>query len=183
MSDPEPSSAFNEDDYKTNWGFEDDREKSAGSTSTADRAASAESTGSKRAGDDWFGDKPVDYGAVEENKDSLSSSSEDDEDEEDEEEEEEEEIDKSNFTFWEHTKDHVTRYFQETTVHGFRYVVEGVNIYERGLWMIFITCAITYAGTLINVSLDENKVNSQLHGSGSTLTHKGITKQSSVDKS
>ena len=56
-------------------------------------------------------------------------------------------------------KDHVFNYFQETTVHGFRYVVEGVNIYERGLWMIFITCAITYAGTLINVSLDENKVN------------------------
>ena len=56
-------------------------------------------------------------------------------------------------------KDHVFNYFQETTVHGFRYVVEGQNSFERGIWIVFIICAITYAATLIRTSLIENTLN------------------------
>ena len=32
----------------------------------------------------------------------------------------------------------VESYFSETTVHGFRYIVEGKNIYEKVFWTIMI---------------------------------------------
>ena len=36
-------------------------------------------------------------------------------------------------------------YFRETTVHGFRYVVEGRNIFERLVWATFIILGFSYS--------------------------------------
>ena len=36
-------------------------------------------------------------------------------------------------------------YFKETTVHGFRYVVEGRNIFERLGWAVFIVAGFSYS--------------------------------------
>ena len=43
-------------------------------------------------------------------------------------------------------------YFTETTVHGFRYVVEGRNNFERLAWMLFIFFGFTYAGHTVFVA-------------------------------
>lgn len=49
-------------------------------------------------------------------------------------------------------KNDVVGYFSETTVHGFKYVVQGRNIYERLAWLIviaigFALCAILIIGS------------------------------------
>lgn len=41
------------------------------------------------------------------------------------------------------------RYFSETTVHGFRYVVEGRNRLERLVWVLFILFGFTYTAYLV----------------------------------
>ena len=40
---------------------------------------------------------------------------------------------------------HVSRYFRETTVHGFRYVVDGRNACERLFWISFILAGYAFA--------------------------------------
>ena len=40
-------------------------------------------------------------------------------------------------------------YFSETTVHGFRYIVEGRNRCERISWLLFIAFGFWYAGVTI----------------------------------
>ena len=42
-------------------------------------------------------------------------------------------------------KEDLRGYFSETTVHGFRYVVEGRNLLERLAWIGFIICCFAYS--------------------------------------
>ena len=41
---------------------------------------------------------------------------------------------------------YVTGYFAETTVHGFHYVIEGKNKFEKLIWIFFIAMSIYFAG-------------------------------------
>ena len=49
----------------------------------------------------------------------------------------------------EELKNDVVGYFSETTVHGFRYIVEGRNRYERFAWILFIAFGFWYSGLTI----------------------------------
>ena len=40
-------------------------------------------------------------------------------------------------------------YFKETTVHGFRYVVEGRSTFERWVWILFILFGFVFSGYII----------------------------------
>lgn len=46
-------------------------------------------------------------------------------------------------------------YFSETTVHGFRYVVEGRNSFEKLFWIIVITAGFILSGLIIFQSLSD----------------------------
>ena len=46
-------------------------------------------------------------------------------------------------------KNVVCTYFRETTVHGFRYVVDGANVFERGFWMIVIIASFFVSAQVI----------------------------------
>lgn len=46
-------------------------------------------------------------------------------------------------------KNDVIGYFSETTVHGFKYVVQGRNIYERLAWLIVIAIGFALCSALI----------------------------------
>ena len=46
-------------------------------------------------------------------------------------------------------KTDVVGYFSETTVHGFKYVVRGRNIYERLAWLIVIVIGFALCSVLI----------------------------------
>ena len=43
----------------------------------------------------------------------------------------------------------IVGYFSETTVHGFRYIVQGRNIFERAAWILFIAFGFWYSGYTI----------------------------------
>ena len=45
----------------------------------------------------------------------------------------------------EELKRYVRGYFSETTVHGFRYIIEGRNIYERIAWAIFVVLGFAWS--------------------------------------
>ena len=47
----------------------------------------------------------------------------------------------------------VKEYFTETTVHGFKYIVDGKNFCERGFWVILIISGFVISGTIILASL------------------------------
>ena len=49
----------------------------------------------------------------------------------------------------------VASYFRETTVHGFRYVVEGENICEKMFWVTVIIVGFILSGYIIVVSFRE----------------------------
>ena len=46
-------------------------------------------------------------------------------------------------------KDDIIGYFSETTVHGFKYVVQGRNIYERLVWSVVIVVGFALCAALI----------------------------------
>ena len=46
-------------------------------------------------------------------------------------------------------KNDVVGYFSETTVHGFKYVVQGRNMYERMIWLVVIAIAFALCSFLI----------------------------------
>ena len=43
----------------------------------------------------------------------------------------------------------ISSYFSETTVHGFRYVVEGGNICEKWSWVVLISIGFIFSGCII----------------------------------
>ena len=43
-----------------------------------------------------------------------------------------------------HMKRDIAEYFTGTTVHGFRYVVQGRNLLERVVWIVFILCGFSF---------------------------------------
>ena len=43
----------------------------------------------------------------------------------------------------------VVAYFTETTVHGFRYVVQGRNMAERTVWVVLILLGFGYSGVTV----------------------------------
>ena len=45
-------------------------------------------------------------------------------------------------------------YFSETTVHGFRYIVEGHDVVERTFWAIVIVSGFVLSGILIQQSFE-----------------------------
>ena len=45
----------------------------------------------------------------------------------------------------EKAKENVIKYFSQTTVHGFKYVVEGRNAFERVAWILFILMSVVYS--------------------------------------
>ena len=46
-----------------------------------------------------------------------------------------------------------TDYFSATTVHGFQYIAEGRNIFERSFWVVFIVLGFSYGGYQIYSAL------------------------------
>ena len=50
------------------------------------------------------------------------------------------------------TKNVICTYFRETTVHGFRYVVEGLDIYERVFWIVCILVSFLASSKVIYTS-------------------------------
>ena len=44
-------------------------------------------------------------------------------------------------------------YFKETTVHGFRYLVEDTTRLEKGIWTAVILAGFFYAGILIRSNI------------------------------
>ena len=58
--------------------------------------------------------------------------------------------DNQNHRLWQDLKRDVIGYFSETTVHGFRYVVEGRNIVERLLWVLFIAFGFVWSLWIIS---------------------------------
>ena len=55
--------------------------------------------------------------------------------------------------FFSEIKEGVWTYFSETTVHGFRYVAEGGNIFEKLTWAVLILIGFILGGCLIFQSL------------------------------
>ena len=49
----------------------------------------------------------------------------------------------------------LSEYFRETTVHGFRYVVEGRNIFERYVWIAFIIFGFIFSAWIIYNAFEE----------------------------
>ena len=47
----------------------------------------------------------------------------------------------------------IREYFTDTTVHGFRYVVQGKNVFEKGFWIIMIVSGFVISGCIIHASL------------------------------
>ena len=58
------------------------------------------------------------------------------------------------FSWKREAKKSLMDYFSETTVHGFRYIVEGRNILERLVWLIFIVFGFGYSFYVIWQALD-----------------------------
>ncbi len=54
---------------------------------------------------------------------------------------------------------HIKGYLQETTVHGFRYVVEGRTVAERAAWVVAILIAFAYASVLVHSAIKEAEEN------------------------
>ena len=52
-------------------------------------------------------------------------------------------------------KQDILGYFSETTVHGFRYIVQGRNAFERIAWMLFIGFGFWYSGFTIYNAYNE----------------------------
>ena len=50
---------------------------------------------------------------------------------------------------------HVAAYFSETTVHGFRYVAEGENVFEKTFWIISISVGFYVSGFYIFESFSD----------------------------
>lgn len=48
------------------------------------------------------------------------------------------------FRWKEETRKNLVDYFSQTTVHGFRYIVEGRNILERLIWFVCIVSCFVY---------------------------------------
>ena len=64
-------------------------------------------------------------------------------------------------SLWQDLKKDLIGYFSETTVHGFRYVVEGRNIFERLLWVVFIVLGFSFSLMIIShafISWNNNPV-------------------------
>ena len=66
---------------------------------------------------------------------------------------------KQKHRLWQDMKNDLIGYFSETTVHGFRYVVEGRNIFERLLWVVFIAFGFGYSLVIISESFNSWKNN------------------------
>ena len=48
-----------------------------------------------------------------------------------------------------HMKRGLIQYLTETTVHGFRYIVEGQNLLERTVWALFIICGFIFCAVTL----------------------------------
>lgn len=46
-------------------------------------------------------------------------------------------------------KEDLEGYFTETTVHGFRYIVEGRNVFEKVVWALFIIAGFICCGVVV----------------------------------
>ena len=44
----------------------------------------------------------------------------------------------------------VRKFFSESTIPGFTYVVQGKDLFERVTWAVFVVTALLYAGYMIN---------------------------------
>ena len=49
----------------------------------------------------------------------------------------------------------IRSYFSETTVHGFRYVAEGGNLFEKLSWVTLISIGFILSGSIIQQSFNE----------------------------
>ena len=58
------------------------------------------------------------------------------------------------FSWKAEAKKNLVDYFSETTVHGFRYIVEGRNILERLVWLFFVVFGFGYSSYVIWQALD-----------------------------
>ena len=46
---------------------------------------------------------------------------------------------------WKALKDEVTKFFSESTIPGFKYIVQGKDLFERVTWTVFIVAAFSIA--------------------------------------
>ena len=52
-------------------------------------------------------------------------------------------------------KKDLVAYLQETTVHGFRYIVDGRNLLEKLMWVLFIAAGFTFCGLIVYKALND----------------------------
>ena len=67
----------------------------------------------------------------------------------------------------------IVGYFSQTTVHGFRYIVQGRNVFERVAWMLFIAFGFWYSGLTIYNAYHEW----ELHPVQTTIDEVGLPVQ------
>ena len=73
------------------------------------------------------------------------------------------------------------QYLRETTVHGFRYLIEGRNLCEIAVWIVVITFCFTLTFAGIYTSISESYKNpiltsvqtTQIQDVSNTLTYQG----------
>ena len=66
---------------------------------------------------------------------------------------------KKSRNFLQVTKDEVAKFFAESSIPGFKYVVKGKTILERATWTIFICIAFYYAGHTVYETFMEWEAN------------------------
>ena len=59
------------------------------------------------------------------------------------------------YGFWKALKDEVITFFAESTIPGFKYIVKGKDLLERGTWAVFIVAAFSIAIYSINASFED----------------------------
>ena len=52
--------------------------------------------------------------------------------------------------------DHTRNYLEQSTIHGLRYLSEG-KIFEKLIWLIIIIVSSSFAGYMINATIEENE--------------------------
>ena len=85
----------------------------------------------------------------------------------------EKEGDKKSRSFRKVVKDEVAKFFAESSIPGFKYIVKGETLLERLTWAIFIAIAFCYAGSVVYETFldwDQNPVITTIDEVGNSVS-------------
>ena len=57
---------------------------------------------------------------------------------------------------WQNLGQSITNYFEESRIHGLRYLIEGRNWVEKICWFLIIVISLYLAGSMISTSIKDN---------------------------